>query len=132
MTIHCRRSTVQLLALTSQKWHFPLVSIPCFSIAHDKNPQTSTEPAVKLLPSTEVDVEDSLQQLVRDEGDAKLRRRAAHSRDGALPESPEAFLGVDLTRRVRQAVVCRLAFPGDDLEKDQSKMRRRDIVPSDI
>jgi len=109
-----------------------MVSIPCFSIAHVKKTQTSTEPVVKLVPSTEVDVEDALQQLVRHERHAELWRRAAHSRDGALPESPEAFLGVDLARGVRQAVVRRLAFPGDDLEKDRSKMRRRDIVPSDI
>ena len=68
------------------------------------------------LPSTEVNVEHSLQQLVGDEGDAELRRRATHTRDGALPESAETLLGVNFTRGVDKAVVSRLALPGNNLK----------------
>ena len=77
-------------------------------------------------PAAEVDVERPLQPLVGDEGDAELRRGAAHARNGALPEGAEALLGVDLATSVDDAVVLGLAAPRDDLQPRLDDVGRRD------
>merc|ERR1719186_67345 len=63
----------------------------------------------RLLPhrphAPEVRVEDSLQQLVRGQGDPELRGGAAHPRHRALPERAEPFLRVDLPGGVQHPVV---------------------------
>ena len=78
------------------------------------------------IPAAKVDVERPLQVLVRGEGDAELRRGAAHPGNGALPEGLEALLGVDLARSVDDAVVLGLAAPRHDLQPRLDDVSRRD------
>lgn len=68
------------------------------------------------LPATKVDVKDSLKKLIGYQGHTKLRRRPTHSGNGPLPEGPEAFLGIDLSRGIHHSIVGSLTLSGHNLQ----------------